>query len=182
MAYDAVAPQSLQKLKEMDFKQRGILPAEGIDVFRRVLGGAYPHVMVSTSDYLMSGHRDLSQLYLQRAKTRDTFAHLHARPNLGSAYAPPANPTEERLTEILNDLLGVADIGVEDNFFELGGDSLIGTQLIARLRTLMGVNLPTQSIYLHPTIRTFGVAVEEALITQSSAAKLDEALREVKRI
>jgi NAD(P)-dependent dehydrogenase (short-subunit alcohol dehydrogenase family)/acyl carrier protein len=179
MAYDAAGPLALQRLKEADFKRRGILPEEGIDVFRRVLGSTYRHIMVSTSDYLQSDDRDLSRLYLERVKKADPSVAGHARPVLSSAYAPPANKTEERLARIWQELLGITAIGVDDNFLELGGDSLIGTQLITRLKATFGVRLPIRSVYLHPTIRTMSTAVEEALISQSSSEKLDEALRKV---
>src|SRR5205085_5433576 len=46
----------------------------------------------------------------------------------------PRTEAERLVARVFQEILGLADIGRHDNFFELGGDSLIGTQLIARLR------------------------------------------------
>jgi len=63
MAYDATAPRALQRLKEEDFQRRGLLPHEGVEVFRRVLASGLPRLLVSTSNYLElleSSDHDLS--------------------------------------------------------------------------------------------------------------------------
>jgi len=57
-------------------------------------------------------------------------------------FEAPRNPVERRLADLVAALLGVARVGVGDNFFLLGGHSLLGTQLIARLRDAFGVDLP----------------------------------------
>ena len=176
MAYEASAPLILQELKEADFKQRGILPNEGTEVFHRILSSKYSHLIVSTSDYLKSKDHDLSSLYLDQMKQTDTF---HPRPNLSSTYIPPESKTEKMLTQIWEELLGIHLIGVEDNFFEIGGDSLIGTQLINRIKVTFGVSLPIKSVYLYPMIRSMSTVIEETLISQVSSEKLDEVLREV---
>lgn len=182
MAYDAAAPLALRKLKEEDFKQRGILPDEGIDVFARVLASTLPHVLVSTSDYLsvLKTHdRDLSQLYLETLRATTGSSPNHSRPNLSSAYALPQSETEETLADIWQGLLGINRIGVNDDFFELGGDSLIGTQLITRVKTSFGVRLPTKTVYTHPTVRSMSEAVDEALVSQSSSEKISELLKKL---
>jgi acyl transferase domain-containing protein/acyl carrier protein/predicted O-methyltransferase YrrM len=182
MAYDATAPLVLRRMKEEDFRERGIYPGEGIDVFRRVLGSTYCHLLVSTSDYLKANVFDFSHVYLQQRKTAELSRITHDRPNLIIPFIHPSNQTECDLAAIWQELLGMAPIGVDDNFFDLGGDSLIGTQLIGRLKMTFGVILPINTIYQHPTVRSMSSAVEDALISQSSTEKLDEALRKTERI
>src|SRR5207245_988837 len=46
----------------------------------------------------------------------------------------PRTPVEQRLALIVASLLDTSAVGVNDNFFLLGGHSLLGTQLIARVR------------------------------------------------
>ena len=53
----------------------------------------------------------------------------------------PSSPTERRLLDIVVEVLGRADIGVDDDFFLLGGHSLLGTQLVIRARDAFGVEL-----------------------------------------
>ncbi|MFY1831620.1 SDR family NAD(P)-dependent oxidoreductase [Myxococcus fulvus] len=178
MAYDARTPLVLQKLKEEDFDQRGILHHEGVEVFRRVLGCRLPHVLVSTSDYLQvlkTRGRDLSEFYMEALGGTS----LHARPKLGNTYERPRGETEESLAPLWQELLGIDGIGATDDFFELGGDSLIGTQLISRVNRSFGVKLSTKSLYTHPTLRGMSTAIDEALIGTVSADKLAEILRKL---
>ncbi|RAR75305.1 non-ribosomal peptide synthase protein (TIGR01720 family)/amino acid adenylation domain-containing protein, partial [Paracidovorax anthurii] len=49
-------------------------------------------------------------------------------------YEPPQNAREEAFCAIWRDVLNVGRVGRGDNFFELGGDSILGLQIVARLR------------------------------------------------
>lgn len=74
----------------------------------------------------------------------------------------PRTPLEEQVATILADLLEVDRIGADDNFFLLGGHSLLGTQLIARFREVLGVELPLRTVFDHPTVAGLAAAVERA--------------------
>lgn len=49
-------------------------------------------------------------------------------------YRAPSDPLESALCAIVGDVLGQTGVGVDDDFFALGGDSVLGTQLVARIR------------------------------------------------
>ncbi|WAY17538.1 amino acid adenylation domain-containing protein [Mycolicibacterium fortuitum] len=49
-------------------------------------------------------------------------------------YRAPSDPLETALCAIVGDVLGQSGVGVDDDFFALGGDSVLGTQLVARIR------------------------------------------------
>ncbi|WP_414573871.1 phosphopantetheine-binding protein, partial [Nostoc sp. CCY 9925] len=49
-----------------------------------------------------------------------------------------------------------------DNFFELGGDSILGIQIISRVRELFQVDLPLHYVFEYPTIADFATAVEQS--------------------
>ena len=49
-------------------------------------------------------------------------------------YIGPRNEQEEKLVEIVKDVLGISVLGVRDNFFELGGDSIKAIRVISKLR------------------------------------------------
>ncbi|BBZ15818.1 non-ribosomal peptide synthetase [Mycolicibacterium gadium] len=53
-----------------------------------------------------------------------------------NAYRPASTPLESALVVIVGEVLDVAgdQIGVDDDFFSLGGDSVLATQVIARVR------------------------------------------------
>ncbi len=77
---------------------------------------------------------------------------------------------ETRLAALIAELLGVQPIGVADNFFLLGGHSLLGTQLIARLRDAFGVDLPLRTVFDHPTVEDLAAEVEQALLLRMKEA------------
>lgn len=82
----------------------------------------------------------------------------------------PQNAIEARIVAILSELLGVPGIGTQDNFFFLGGHSLLGTQLIARLRDSFGVELSLRRIFDSPTAAELAVEIETRLSKISPAA------------
>src|SRR5947209_6824075 len=66
-------------------------------------------------------------------------------------YVEPGNPVEGLVASIWGQVLGVAKVGVEDNFFELDGHSLLATQVIGRIRDLLGVEMPLHVLFESPT-------------------------------
>ncbi|MCP4655225.1 MAG: amino acid adenylation domain-containing protein, partial [bacterium] len=66
---------------------------------------------------------------------------LHQRPQLERPYQAPRDDLELAISRFLEELLGIAEVGVDDDFFELGGDSLLATQVVSRLRDAFGVEI-----------------------------------------
>jgi amino acid adenylation domain-containing protein len=75
----------------------------------------------------------------------------------------PQTPLEELLAQIWAAVLGVEDVGVEENFFELGGDSLIATQLIARVRNVFRVEIQIIDLFKFPTIAGLAQCINTTL-------------------
>ncbi|MGQ4490553.1 HemK family protein methyltransferase [Streptomyces sp. SAS_281] len=67
-------------------------------------------------------------------------------------YVEPRTPMERQLAELIQELVGVARVGVYDSFFELGGFSLLATQLATRIRSLFGVDLALRDVFEAPTV------------------------------
>jgi len=67
-------------------------------------------------------------------------------------YVAPRSEQEKVLADIWSELLDVETVGINDNFFNLGGHSLLATQLVTRIRSAMGVNVPLRRIFEEPTI------------------------------
>ncbi len=51
-----------------------------------------------------------------------------------SDHRVPSTSLEAALTAIVGDVLGVESVGADDDFFALGGDSVLATQVVARMR------------------------------------------------
>ncbi|MBV9791704.1 MAG: amino acid adenylation domain-containing protein, partial [Chloroflexi bacterium] len=80
-----------------------------------------------------------------------------------TGYVPLATPTEHIVAGVWAEVLGVAQIGRHDHFFALGGHSLNATQVIARLRTACGLDLPLPLIFEHPQLSVLAAAIDQAL-------------------
>jgi len=93
------------------------------------------------------------------------------------AFIAPRTPLERRIAGILAPLLRLDRVGVHDNFFMLGGHSLLGTQLIARLREVFCVDLPLRSIFRAPTVAELSAEIERLLLEKLQALSEDEAAR-----
>lgn len=79
---------------------------------------------------------------------------------LQASYVPPKTPTEELLTGIYSEVLGLKTIGIYDNFFDLGGHSLLATQVVSRIRTLFSIELPVHQVFEYPTIAALSPVIE----------------------
>ncbi|MFH8220726.1 amino acid adenylation domain-containing protein [Streptomyces sp. NPDC018057] len=69
----------------------------------------------------------------------------------GTGGRPPRNPTEELLTRLFAEVLGVDRVGVDDAFFDLGGTSLLAARLMSRIRDLLGTTAPLGTLFRAPT-------------------------------
>lgn len=85
-------------------------------------------------------------------------------------YVAARTATEERLSELLAPLLKVERVSVEDNFFMLGGHSLLGTQLIARMRAAFGVEASLRTLFECPTIAALASEVDRLVLRGASRA------------
>jgi acyl carrier protein len=79
-------------------------------------------------------------------------ATAHARPALATPYVQPRTELERSIASVWAEVLEVDPVGVHDNFFELGGDSILGLELINRLREWLGIGLSEMSLYEAPTV------------------------------
>jgi amino acid adenylation domain-containing protein len=96
------------------------------------------------------------------------------RTTLEQPYVAPRTPLEEKLAEIWGELLHVDRVGIYDNFFKLGGHSLLGTQVISRLRILYQVDVPLRSIFEQGTIAQLGDILQDALIDRIQGLSEEE--------
>lgn len=124
----------------------GIRPEEGAAAFARALGLGASQVIVSSLD--------LPALIRQTAEAEAAKAEgqTFQRPDLDTAYVAPRNDVERSLVGFWQELLGVAQVGVEDSFFDLGGHSLIAVRLFAMVKKAYRVDFPISILFEAPTI------------------------------
>jgi len=95
---------------------------------------------------------------------------------LPGGKAPAAQPSsgsaiEERLAALVISLLGDVSCGREDNFFMAGGHSMLGVQLVARIRDTFGVKLHMRQVFGAPTIVALSAEVEKMLAAAAGKAE-----------
>jgi amino acid adenylation domain-containing protein len=78
-------------------------------------------------------------------------------------YVAPQTPVEESLAGIWAEVLGRERIGVTDSFLDLGGHSLLATQVMSRLRTTFGIEMPLRDLFTAPRLADLAIRVEAAL-------------------
>ena len=126
---------------------QGITPVEGAEAFGRALLLPRGQAQVAVSSL------DLPALARQAAQVEQREAgQSFARPDLDTDYVAPRSDVERTLTGFWQDLLGVAQVGVEDSFFDLGGHSLIAVRLFAMVKKAFRVDFPISVLFEAPTI------------------------------
>ncbi len=81
-------------------------------------------------------------------------------------FIRPRTPIEQRLAATLCSLLNLSEVSVNDNFFLLGGHSLLGTQLIVKIRSTFGVDLALRTLFDAPTIAELSAEIEQQIIAK----------------
>ena len=96
-----------------------------------------------------------------------------AEPPAGQGYRAPGSPLETALTGIVADILGVdsAEVGVDDDFFALGGDSVLATQVIARVRDWL--DTPTATVTDMFAARSVAALAERLTAREADPERLD---------
>ncbi|NEQ08206.1 MAG: SDR family NAD(P)-dependent oxidoreductase [Moorea sp. SIO4E2] len=140
------------------FKQlleHGLLPTEGVEIFRRILSNSISQVLVSTKDLeneikqakvetILNKRQDFEKPVGSRSRS--------PRPALTKDYVAPRNELEQTIASIWQDFIGIEPIGIYDDFFELGGDSLLGIQLTSKLSETLQETISPNSLLNSPTI------------------------------
>jgi acyl-CoA synthetase (AMP-forming)/AMP-acid ligase II/acyl carrier protein len=75
----------------------------------------------------------------------------------------PRSQTEKDLARLFAETLGVDLISIHDNFFELGGDSVMATQVVARVRDSWNMDLTISGFFDMPTIADLAEAMEKCI-------------------
>lgn len=81
----------------------------------------------------------------------------------GGPGEAPRTPVEEVLCSIWASVLHVEKVGTSENFFDLGGHSLLATQVISRVRSAFGVEMPLRRMFETPTVAGLAAAIDAAL-------------------
>ncbi len=91
-------------------------------------------------------------------------------------FSAPSSPIEERLAKIICELFNLQTVSVNDNFFLLGGHSLLGAQLIVKIRSTFGIDLTLRTLFEAPTIAELSREIERLVVARIESMSEEEAL------
>jgi acyl transferase domain-containing protein/thioesterase domain-containing protein len=159
--------------------QQGILPAEGMDAFDRLLASSIDRQVVACSvdlgAWIEKVDADSQPVEAAKAEGGAEGAGF-SRPQLSTNFVGPRDTVELELAGMWRELLGVKEVGVNDDFFELGGQSLIAVRLFNKIRHKYSVDLPLSTLFEAPTIAGCAAIVrEEAGLASVPIAAASEA-------
>ncbi|MGM0767461.1 MAG: amino acid adenylation domain-containing protein [Pseudomonadota bacterium] len=89
-----------------------------------------------------------------------------------SDYVAPQSRLETALSDLWADILGVRSVSVTANFFDLGGHSLLGAQMLARVKSQHGVTLGLGKLFEAPTVRAMARLIEKAQAAGQHTSRL----------
>lgn len=93
----------------------------------------------------------------------------------GKSVKEPASPIEEKLLTMVRTLLSNNRITAQDSFFLAGGHSLLGMQLVMRLRDTFGVDVTLRQLFEAPTVERLAIRLETMLIDDVDSMTDEEA-------
>jgi amino acid adenylation domain-containing protein len=67
---------------------------------------------------------------------------------------------QARIAALVASLLNIPSVGADDNFFTIGGHSMLGVQLVARIREMFGIKLALRQLFEAPTVAALSKEVE----------------------
>ncbi|WP_405167324.1 amino acid adenylation domain-containing protein [Nocardia sp. NBC_01499] len=75
-------------------------------------------------------------------------------------FRAPSTPIEEIVASVYAEVLGVERVGADDDFFALGGNSLLATQVAARIGAALDSRVPVRALFEASTVAGLAVKVE----------------------
>ena len=86
----------------------------------------------------------------------------------------PRTEMEQVVADILARLLKLDCVDVEENFFSLGGHSLLGAQLVARLRDKFHIEVPLRLVFEAPTVADLSSEIERLGLAREATRETKE--------
>jgi hypothetical protein len=90
------------------------------------------------------------------------------------AVVEPRTPMEKLVASLFREVLDLKTVGADDDFFNLGGHSLMAAQLMSRIRSASGLDVPLRNLFDHPSVSALA-RVLDALSWSARGAPLAQA-------
>jgi phthiocerol/phenolphthiocerol synthesis type-I polyketide synthase E len=172
------APENTLPEVEAQFKllkeQYGITEGEFFDVFGHVISGGLPQVIVSAQQF----EAVLDELHALSA-TASMPSGVKREFDENRPYVAPTNDVEQKLAELWQELFGVEQVSIHDNFFDLGGNSLLGVQLVSRIRSTFDIELPMSALFESASVAELSKVIADNQLGEEELDELERLLAEI---
>jgi amino acid adenylation domain-containing protein len=128
-----------------------------------------PNVYVRLTELPLTANGKLDKAALPSPTSANTLP--------SAPYRAPETPVQTRIASMVEELLKIDRVGLDDNFFLLGGHSLLGTQLVLRLRDAFWAELALRDLFEAQTIENLAMKVEEAVRAMVTSMSDEEVRR-----
>ncbi|MEV6098141.1 amino acid adenylation domain-containing protein [Nocardia sp. NPDC051981] len=128
---------------------------------------ALPAYMVPTAYVLMDELPVNTSGKLDRAALPEPVRMAHR-------YEAPRSVVEQAVARVLGETLGIEQVGRTDDFFALGGNSLIATQVAARLNDELGCRLTLRELFTATSVAELAAVIDAQFLdadADSAAAR-----------
>ncbi|OAI83318.1 hypothetical protein AYO28_27100 [Pseudomonas putida] len=97
------------------------------------------------------------------------------------AYVAPVSEQEQQVAAIWAEVLKVERVGLTDDFFELGGHSLLAAQLVSRIHSGLGIDVPLRLIFEKPQLNDFIQAIADSglSLTEDGLSDIEKLMNEM---
>ena len=145
-----------------------VVPRAGFEPreLRRFLASKLPAYMVPSRWIRIATLPLNSSGKVDRDALPDPGAADDIRPERG--WSAPRTPLEKTLAGIWEEVLEVADVGVEDDFFEIGGHSLKAVRVLSRIRYRLGRSVELADFFANSTVAGLAAWIERSALSQET--------------
>jgi len=149
-------------------------PHPTVTELRRFLAETFPDYMIPSAFVMLNA---LPLTPSGKVDRQALPAPSKARPRLESDFFAPRNPLEEKLANIWAEVLGLDQVGIHDSF-----DSLLASQVIARVIKTFQVEVPLRSLWESPTISDMAVVIVQNQAKEAEEEDLNRMLAELETL
>jgi len=151
-------------------------PAPTVSALRAALARTLPSYMLPRAFVLLAA---LPRLLSGKVDRPALPAAPRVRPALANPFVAARNAIESRVARVWEEVLEVEGVGMTDDFLELGGDSLLATRVLARVRDVCRVEVPTERLLETHTVAEMAIEVLHARAAQLGAADVEHVLARI---
>ncbi|WP_336085591.1 amino acid adenylation domain-containing protein [Nocardia sp. SSK8] len=89
----------------------------------------------------------------------------------------PRTESERLVARVIGELVGASEVSATDSFFDVGGNSLLATQLVARLAAASNVRLEVRTVFAAPTVAELAALIDSGPSGDDNRPELVRAIR-----